>query len=95
MSEVSDINPNDPLWERKIIEKLALDALTEQRRRRRWGIFFRFLGFGYLIILLVVAFDFGGGDRLSDGKKHTALVQLTGVIRDKGDASAEHVVNGL
>ncbi|MDO8932087.1 MAG: S49 family peptidase [Rhodocyclaceae bacterium] len=92
---MSDIKPNDPLWERKIIEKLALDALAEQRRRRRWGIFFKLLGFGYVTVLLFVAVDWGSGDRLVDGQKHTALVQLTGVIRDKGDASAEHVVSGL
>ncbi|MGE5466839.1 MAG: S49 family peptidase [Ignavibacteria bacterium] len=86
---------NDPAWERKLIEKLALDALTEQRRRRRWGIFFKLLGFAYLTVLLVVAVDWGGGDRLGDGKPHTALVQMTGVIREKGDANAEHMLNGL
>ena len=92
---MSDINQNDPAWERKIIERLALDALTEQRRRRRWGIFFKLLGFAYFTAVLVVAIDWGGGERIVDGKKHTALVQLNGVIRDKGDASAENLVSSL
>jgi protease-4 len=86
---------NDPAWERKLIEKLALDALVEQRRRRRWGIFFKLLGFAYLTALLVLAVDWGGGDRIGDGKEHTALVQMTGVIREKGDANAEHLISGL
>jgi protease IV len=30
-------------WERKVIEKLATSALSEQRRARRWGIFFKLL----------------------------------------------------
>ena len=92
---MSDTSPNDPLWERKIIEKLALDALTEQRRRRRWGIFFKLLGFAYLTVILVFAVDWGEADRLGDGKKHTALVQLTGVIRERGDANAEHILSSL
>lgn len=68
----------------------------EQRRKRRWSIFFKFLGFAYLTLLLGMAMDWGGeSDHLPDGKKHTALVQLEGVIQSKGDASAEAVINGL
>ncbi|OHC63439.1 MAG: peptidase S49 [Rhodocyclales bacterium GWA2_65_20] len=92
---MSDNSPNDPIWERKIIEKLALESLTEQRRRRRWGIFFKLLGFAYLTVILLLAVDWGEAERLGDGKKHTALVQLTGIIRDKGDANAEHVLSAL
>ena len=31
----------DRTWERQLIEKLATASLTEQRRARRWKIFFR------------------------------------------------------
>lgn len=86
---------NDPGWERKLIERLAQDSLVEQRRRRRWGIFFKLLGFAYLTVILFAAIDWGGSDRIGDGKPHTALVQMTGVIREKGDANAEHLVSGL
>lgn len=37
-----------PNWEHQILEKLVLETLVEQRRRRRWGIFFKFLGFAYV-----------------------------------------------
>ena len=86
---------NDSQWEHKIIEKLALDALAEQRTRRRWGIFFKLLGFAYLTVVLVLAVDWGGGEHRGDGGRHTATVQLTGVIHAKGDGSAEHVVSAL
>jgi protease-4 len=87
---------NDPNWERRIIEKLATEGLAEQRRRRRWGIFFKVLGFAYLTVILMAAFDWPGtGDGLTDGTKHTAMVRMTGVISNRGDASAEHVISGL
>jgi len=91
---VSDSN-NDVNWERKVLEKLALEALAEQRRGRRWGIFFKLLGFAYLAVLLFLALDLGQGDKLADGDKFTALVNLNGVIKAKGDANAEHVVGAL
>lgn len=86
----------EPNWERQILEKIALDGLVEQRRRRRWSIFFRFLGFAYLTVIIGMAVEWGGkGDGLADGKKHTALVTLEGVIQAKGEATAENVVSAL
>ncbi len=93
MAEVTD--GRDEGWERKALERIALEGIAEQRRARRWGIFFKFLGFGYLFIVLAVAFEFGGGDSSHDGQKHTALVNLVGVIQAKGDANAEDVISAL
>ena len=86
---------NDQQWERKVLEKLAMEALAEQRRGRRWGIFFKLLGFAYLVVVLGVALDWGRGDGIVEGAKFTALVNLDGVIKAKGEASAEHVVSAL
>src|SRR5690554_8163383 len=36
----------------RLIEKLVMSLQAEQRRSRRWGIFFKFLTFGYLFVLL-------------------------------------------
>jgi protease-4 len=76
-------------WERGIIEKLALEALKEQRRARRWGIFFKLLAFAYVTFLVVALFDWSRTDRLSE--KHTALVEVSGVIDAKGNANADNV----
>jgi protease-4 len=84
-----------PQWERSVIEKLAFDALAEQKRRRRWGIFFKFLGFGYLTVVIAMAIGWGDSEKLIDGKRHTALVQLSGVIQAKGDASADRIIEAL
>ncbi|RTL47731.1 MAG: S49 family peptidase [Rhodocyclaceae bacterium] len=94
---MSDPNlSSDPNWERKVLEKLALDGLVEQRRRRRWGIFFKLMGFAYLAVILGAVFEWGGGsEKLADGARHTALVQLDGVIAPKSDASAENILGAL
>jgi protease IV len=81
---------NDPGWERQIIVKLASEALAEQRRKRRWGIFFKLIGFAYLGVVIWMLGDWGGTEKISDGK-HTALVQLNGVIAAKSEASAERI----
>jgi protease-4 len=87
---------NDPAWERKVLEKLALESLAEQKRRRRWGIFFKLLGFVYLTFLILALGDWGDtAEKLGDGKKHTALIQLNGVIKPTGEASAEKVTAAL
>jgi len=82
-------------WERKVLEKLALEALAEQRRGRRWGIFFKLLGFGYVALILGLVVDWGQSEKLVDGSKYTAMVDMTGVIRATGDANAENIISGL
>ena len=52
---------NSPDWERKTLEKLVYSALDEQKSRRRWGIFFKILGFAYLTAVLATKFHFGLG----------------------------------
>lgn len=85
-------NPKN--WERGMLEKIALAGLHEQRKARRWGIVFKSLTFGYLFIVLLVIL-LGGKDSTSHSGKHTALVDLQGVIAEGADASADNVVAGL
>jgi len=93
-SPESPNNPSDSThWERQTLEKLAFATLQEQKSRRRWGIFFKSLGFLYLLFIMVAFVDWGGDS--GHEEKHTALVNLQGVIEAKGEASAEKVVNAL
>ncbi len=39
-------------WERDALKQIANAQIIEQRRARRWGIFFKFLGFMYLFAIL-------------------------------------------
>ncbi|MGH8622258.1 MAG: S49 family peptidase [Burkholderiales bacterium] len=81
-------------WERQAIEKIALAAITEQRRARKWGIFFKLLLFIYLFALLFIGMGWYVKKDISPGK-HTALVDLNGVISANSPASADNVMAGL
>ena len=84
---------NDGQWERGLIERLAGAALQEQRRGRRWGIFFKLLTFAYITVIILMAMDWG--QRGETSGKHTALVEVVGVIAPGTDASAERVMAAL
>lgn len=90
---MSDQNNN---WERGVLEKLAISALQEQRRARHWGIFFKALTFGYLFIILFIFMGWLGKNEvaLSTGK-HTALVDMQGVIAADSAASADNLIPSL
>ena len=83
-------------WERGVLEKLAMSAIQEQRRARHWSIFFKVLTFGYLFILLFLAMGWVGGKaEVTLGGKHTALVDMHGVIASDSAASADNVIASL
>lgn len=82
-------------WERKTLEKLVFSALQEQRRSRQWSIFFRLLTLVFLVVLLFGMMGWLNKGETSLSGRHTALVELRGVIAAGGDAQAERVINGL
>jgi protease-4 len=86
---------NGGQWERELVTRLAGAALKEQRRARQWGIFFKLLTFAYITFLLVMFVDWEGRADMASGKKHTAMVEVSGLIGPGSDASAENVTLAL
>ncbi|HQU16305.1 MAG: S49 family peptidase [Chromatiales bacterium 21-64-14] len=79
-----------------LLQRLAFAALIEQRRSRRWGIFFKSLLFLYLfVVLAVVVTPARWRAEGLPGGRHTALVDLTGIIAAGAPASADNVIRGL
>lgn len=89
---------SDPDYE-KIVHKLAFAAINEQRRARRWRIFFLFAFFAYLTPVLIVVLNMSGDPYATDEDNgdsgHTALVKLSGVIASDEPGGANNVVTGL
>jgi protease-4 len=88
MSE-SDIKKED--WERRLLENLALASLQEQRRARKWGIFFKLITFLYLFILLFVALGWIEDGKVRIAEKHTALIDLKGMITADSISNADKI----
>ncbi len=85
-----------PSWERQTIEKLAFAALKEQKSSRRWGIFFKLLTFTYITFAIIMLFDLPiFGKKSATTEKHTALVELQGIIEASGNNSADHITSAL
>jgi protease IV len=95
-NEIKSSSPENPHWERDVLEKLVFAAVTEQKRARRWGIFFKTLMFGYLFAILAIAvypkFKEEMGGR---GKNHTAVIDLVGMIAEGQNANAESIIGSL
>jgi protease-4 len=83
-------------WEREVIEKLALAAVTEQTRARRWGVFFKSLMFAYLIAVLGMAMYPKFSQNIGvDSKDHTAVIDVVGMIAEGKDANADSIIESL
>lgn len=86
---------NEEQWERSVLEKVALASVTEQRRSRRWGIFFKLLFLTYLVIISGIAISpMAAGGKISGGS-HTAVVDVKGIIISGGEADAESIIKSL
>ena len=90
-----DEKSGNGIWERELVTRLATAALKEQRRARLWGIFFKLLTFAYVTLILIMTVDWQARTDLGGGKKHTALVELNGIIAPGAEASAEKIMSGL
>lgn len=84
-------------WEREVLEKIALAAVTEQRRARRWGVFFKMLMFLYLVAVFAVAMYPKIKDDINavTGSGHTAVIDVIGVISEDKQANADVIIEGL
>lgn len=94
-SEAQDRLDSNRAWD--LVDALAKGALLEQRRSRRWSIFFKLLTFGWLFFSVAVIYNATNINDVAisnDSGEHTALVEIDGQIGG-GDVDADVVVSGL
>jgi len=95
MSESSDTKQKSDVFEQQLVNQIAREFLLEQRRNRRWGIFFKILLTLYLFSFLLIYLG-QGVDSVSLGSgKHTSLIDIDGVIASDTAASADNIVTSL
>lgn len=85
--------------ERHVLEEMFSQFLKEQRRARRWKIFFRLFIVGYLLFLawsgLGDQFNSMGLHPLTEEKGHTAVIDVIGPISTGSPAGAKNVIKSL
>jgi len=88
-------NQSDEQWQRSVLEKVALASIAEQRRSRRWGVFFKLLFITYIVIISGLAMSpMTTGGKMTGGS-HTAVVDIKGIIVSGGEADADSIIKSL
>ena len=82
-----------------ILEKAVLASVEEQRRARRWSIFFKFLTFAYILFILVLlgkSCSTSSTDPTATTSSHIAVVDIIGTIAaDKQSVNSTDTVKAL
>ena len=81
-------NSTSPQWERQTLQKVLLEHITEQRRARRWNLFFRLILVGIVIWLFYGSYN---SDNQTTNQAHTALIEVDGEIGAGTESSADNI----
>jgi protease-4 len=92
----STASTDAPGWERSVLEKLVMATVVEQRRARRWKIFFRLAGLGVALVFLAFALGWlHPTEGTATAGRHTAVIELDGVLASGGEVDADAVIAAL
>ncbi|WP_461537139.1 S49 family peptidase [Spongorhabdus nitratireducens] len=101
----SSANNNDELMagtsgseESRLLRELLVTQQKDQRRDRRWRIFFRLMGFGWLFLITWALMSGGSGVKTSaatEAATHVGLVDVRGPIGAAEEANADLIVTAL
>jgi protease-4 len=88
-----DYPTNSKEW--KLIEKVVTGLQDEQRKSRRWGIFFKLVMLAYVVAIFFVIKSPVGGAAHSGDEPYAAIIEVNGVIAAAEDASADNIITAL
>ena len=89
MAEKQDIN-----WEKRTIEKIAMESLVQQKSSKRWSIFFKLVSLIYLGWILFFVLTSSSNSSIATGD-FTALITLNGEIGVDSEVSAANIKSSL
>lgn len=88
--------PEDSSKEWRLIEKMLTDLQSEQRRSRRWGLFFRFVTFAYLFALLwMFRAPIENVENMLPEGGFVAVVEVKGTIAADEEANADALIGSI
>ena len=87
--------PREGVGRDAMIERWLFEMVREQRRSRRWKIFFRLLFWSFWIVIAAAVTFMMLGEQESMTSREVGVVRVEGVIDSQSPASAERVIRGL
>lgn len=94
-SRKNKVDPNSEHRDWQLVAAIAQESLKEQRRARRWGIFFKLLAFAYVLVIVVGVAQQSGVSTSGASQPHAAIVYLDGEIAVDQAANADDIVYSL
>ena len=93
----NSVDPSSEHRDWELVASIASQSLQEQKKARRWGIFFKLLTFAYLFFILMMVLNAPepGGESSNNGEPHTAIIRVDGLIASGEEANANNIVDGL
>lgn len=94
----SQLPPPSSGQEWRLLEKTLLASIDEQRKARRWGIFFKLLTFVYVIFIMAVmgrGCSTANPNMPNTNEPHLAVVEVNGVIASGSEANAYDISSAL
>src|SRR5690348_3101272 len=85
----------NPHWERQVLQKVLLEHITEQRRARRWSIFFKLITIGFVGFMLYEFFNRDLQQPVITSLPHTALIDIKGEIGAGEESDADNIRDAL
>jgi protease-4 len=85
----------EPPWERATLEKVLLAHVVEQRRARRWAMILRLLTLAVVVGVVSVMSGLWPVPDMARATRHTALINIDGVIDSEGPVTADAVIDSL
>lgn len=83
-------------WGKEVLEKAVLASVTEQRRTRRWGIFFKLLIVAYIVFVTIAYYvQSNGAMHPHRNKEHVGLIDIDGEIGVGKEVDADSVATAL
>ena len=82
-------------FENSLANEFAKEVLKEQRKTRRWGIFFKLIIAVYIAAFFVIYIYENNSLRSFSPQKHTAVIEINGIISTETAANADFIITGL
>ncbi|MGS2716599.1 S49 family peptidase [Eionea flava] len=94
-SRENKVDPNSESRDWQLVASIAQESLQEQKKARRWGIFFKLFFCIYVVVVLVGVMRQNSAAQYSVSQEHVGIVYLDGVIAADQVANANDLAAAL